>query len=824
MKRKRIGFCSKVLFCILVFIGVRGLQLNASSGNLSVVADAENPARAVLQGTPVYVTLDVSDASYGESSFLYAAHWSDNAIPHEGAHYVVESGVNIYGINSGSHTFKGDSLSLAGHFYFNYGNMTISNLRLLDGGVYENNSSGTLYGTATVESIDAPFDFRLVRSGTSKFPFVSMTFIGDSRAKMCFRRYNNNSQAGFNLYNSDFSRYEGTVINGTGIDGKGGGTNTYGNAVIPGTCVVSTNSSIKLYNYADSSAVALIGTLLMETNSTVYLPAKKSGNASITVTNKFMTTKGSKIVIEGCEAAVKGGNFQMALIRLTGNAALAGNLPDLDTLELVCLKDSGGALQGEWLSIEDDETTGGKTIYATFNNLKIEVPSDISAFSMNADTAPDYWSCGHVPKEGEGVLISARGSTIKDDDNFEFKGASLTIASGGILNLQSSLFSAKGRKIYAMEGSTVESMQYDKNKVSSGTHKDIAGAQGFEADELWICGTVENPSVFAVAQGRNLVVTAPLYGSGMVMASTRMDTSEPRGVVAFIADNSAFAGRFAVTSRNIKGKLDTSIGRRLRFMMDDAKNVGGAMASFTYDGFVVSEDAIVIGRQALTFAEQTRGVFIGNRARFVMQNEKRLTVNVPVTWRGEMVFGNDYPNAEYAKTGAGTGDLELGSRAMFLNDNGTVSDRPDAGTTSNRLLMVVGRVKPTTTNALDGVAVVFGEGSGGILLDINPAGDGMEKFGLYNKKWDVPFVNHRADGKIPVSFEGMEESRYEGRPFVRGICTVSEEAAKSLSDDDFAVAKPYSNVKICVTSVANGDGTVTFQATFTPKGLLISVR
>ena len=48
MKRKRIGFCSKVLFCILVFIGVRGLQLNASSGNLSVVADAENPARAVL--------------------------------------------------------------------------------------------------------------------------------------------------------------------------------------------------------------------------------------------------------------------------------------------------------------------------------------------------------------------------------------------------------------------------------------------------------------------------------------------------------------------------------------------------------------------------------------------------------------------------------------------------------------------------------------------------------------------------------------------------------------------------------------------------------
>ena len=780
-----------------------------------------------------YVTQTASDGGYGESSFLLGAHWSDGRIPHGDAHYMVPYGNNIYGIASVNQTawqsaptnktFQGGSISIGGDFYINFIDMTIPNLRLLDGGVYINNSYGGLYGTATVSSVTSPFDFRLVRSssGDPKFPVVAMTFLGAADAKVHFSRYNNNLQAGFRLQNSDFSKYFGTIINGTGIDGKGGGTNTYGNAIIPGTCIVSTNSSIKLEN---SSRTALMGTLCMETNSVLYLPASATGNASITVTNRFEVSAGTKFVIEGAENAVIGGNSRMALIKLTGNAALNANLPDVSTLVLGYQKGASGLPEAGQLSLEDDETTGGKAIYATFtaiNNLATSTTSSKSAFSMDAADAPNYWSLGHVPQAGEDVRISNLAATLSSDGDFVFPGSSLTIASGGDLYLQSSGFS--GGKVYAMEGGTIESVSGSQS-VSSKTIGGFSNAQGFDGDELWICGPGSGSVIFAVAQARTLVVTAPLCGTGTAMAATRWSTSYPYGAIAFLADNSAFAGRFIAKTRNQHGYQNSSTGWCLRFYMDNANNVGGAMASFAYNGFTVSEDAIVIGRQALTFSEQTRGVFVENRARFVMQNENRLTFNVPVTWRGEMVFGNDYPNADKAKTGPGTGDLVLGSRAQFLTDGGTVSADPDAGSTSNRLLMVVGRVKPMTTNALDGVAVTFGANAGGILLDIDPAGDGMAEYGLHDVKWDVPFTSHRADGKIPVAFEGMVGTEYKGPPFMRGICTVSATAAQSLADGDFAVAKPYSNVAVRVTHVTNANGTVTFKASFWVRGMVFSVR
>ncbi len=783
-----------------------------------------------------YVTQTTADSGYAESSFLLGAHWSDGRTPHGDAHYMVPNGKTIYGIASVNQTawqsaptnktFQGGSISIGGYFYINFVDMTIPNLRLLDGGVYINNSYGGLYGTATVSSVTSPFDFRLVRSssGDPRFPVVAMTFLGAADAKVHFSRYNYNLQAGFQLHNSDFSKYFGTIINGTGYDGKGGGTNTYGNAVIPGTCIVSTNSSIKLYNYSSSSAAALMGTLRTETNSVLYLPARAAGNASITVTNKFVATAGTKFVIEGAENAVGGGNSRMALVKLTGNAALNANLPDVSTLALGYQKGVSGLPEDGQLSLEDDETTGGKTIYATFaaiNNLTNSTRSEKSAFSMVAADAPNYWSLGHVPQAGESVRISNLAATLSSDGDFVFPGSSLTIVSGGTLYLQSSGFS--GGKIYAIEGGNIESVS-SSGSVSSKTIGGISSAQGLDVDELWICGPGSGYVFFSVAQARNLVVTAPLRGTGTVMAATRWSTSYPYGTITFLADNSAFAGRFVATSRNGQGKLDTSKGYRLRFYMDNANNVGGAMASFAYNGFTVSEDSIVIGRQALTFSEQTRGVFVENRARFVMQNENRLTFNVPVTWRGEMVFGNDYPSAQQANTGPGTGDLVLGSRAQFLNDNKKVSENPDAGSTSNRLLMVVGRVKPMTTNALDGVAVTFGANAGGILLDIDPAGDGMAEYGLHDVKWDVPFTSHRADGKIPVAFEGMAGTEYKGTPFMRSICTVSATAAQSLADGDFAVAKPYSNVAVRVTHVTNANGTVTFKASFWVRGMVFSVR
>jgi hypothetical protein len=150
-----------------------------------------------------------------------------------------------------------------------------------------------------------------------------------------------------------------------------------------------------------------------------------------------------------------------------------------------------------------------------------------------------------------------------------------------------------------------------------------------------------------------------------------------------------------------------------------------------------------------------------------------------------------------------------------------VADAPDASCPSNQLMMIVGRVKPMSTNALDGVAVTFGAQSGGILLDIDPQGDGVAQYGLYDVKWNAPLATQRADGKIPVTFEGMSSADYEGSPIVRGICTVSAAAAESIPSSLFAVAKPYGNVAVSVTRTPNADQTVTISAVIKTVGFMV---
>jgi hypothetical protein len=116
------------------------------------LAPAEASAEGIDWNSVQYVTLETADGGYGESSFLLGAHWSDGRIPHGDAHYMVPEGKHIYGINDDlkdaweraptNKTFQGGSLSVAGNFRISYVSMAIPNMRLLDGGSYENGSYG----------------------------------------------------------------------------------------------------------------------------------------------------------------------------------------------------------------------------------------------------------------------------------------------------------------------------------------------------------------------------------------------------------------------------------------------------------------------------------------------------------------------------------------------------------------------------------------------------------------------------------------------------------------------------------------------------------
>ncbi len=772
-----------------------------------------------------YVTLDTSDASTSVSSLLLGDRWSDGRIPHPDAHYMVPAGKTLYAIGGElkniwksaptNSTFQGASLSIAGTIGLNTETIRINNFRMLDGGAWAQNPYAGFAGPATVCSVSTPFDFQLTRNKPSDSRVISFSvvFQGAADAQMKFRRYSNNLQSGFNLVNSDFSRYFGTIICGSGNNGTAGCTNFFGNATIPGTCIVEPLATMQLGN---KSYAATVGTLQLDAGSILRLKSDMSASACITVTNRLVVAEGASLCMDGNWDAYLTTKTQpkLAILKLTGPAAATENLPALENFVLTG-PNPIAPLPPAVLSIEDDATTGGKTIYYMdcANHLLKDNNgnNDPQVLATNVETARVYWSAGHVPQAGEDVFVPNSVTLATWNDENAFVGRKLVL--GGTLYMRNAAFAVP--EMHLLAGAVAEA---PLNGTLAQSYSGLSYAHVLSGT-LHIHGTDASPNLFNAACGQTFVVASSLQGSGTVHARTRGATSYPYCAIAVLATNSAFAGKFTVTSKN--SKLNPSAGNILRFYMDHAQNLGGAMDGFHYDGITFENDSIVIGRQPLTFDVPTRGVFISNRIRFVMRDDARLKFAVPVTWHGEMVFGNNYPNAPSAAVGSGTGDLELAGRAQFIDGGGAVADAPDASCPSNQLMMIVGRVKPMSTNALDGVAVTFGAQSGGILLDIDPQGDGVAQYGLYDVKWNAPLATQRADGKIPVTFEGMSSADYEGSPIVRGICTVSAAAAESIPSSLFAVAKPYGNVAVSVTRTPNADQTVTISAVIKTVGFMV---
>ena len=316
---------------------------------------------------------------------------------------------------------------------------------------------------------------------------------------------------------------------------------------------------------------------------------------------------------------------------------------------------------------------------STTNRLNTATSASLSAFTMDAATATTYWSLGHVPRAGEHAYSEVNCYVIKSDEKLTFAGDSLTLAGSAVLQMNA-WFNVGTLHLGA--GTSVRSASSNSEvygDTASGSGIGLTSAQVLSGDAIWIKGTDASPTLFAIAQNRRLVVASPLRGTGTVRAQTHTASGYLRGAIAFTANSSQFAGRFVVSSRGgSKATPDPSTGKILQFYMTAAGNVGGAMPEFTYNGFTVENDSLVNGRNELTFDELTRGILIEKRARFVMTTENnRLTFNAPVTYHGELVFGNDYPTATDAPTGPGGGDLVLGAGAMLFDAlDQLVADRP----------------------------------------------------------------------------------------------------------------------------------------------------
>ena len=483
------------------------------------------------------------------------------------------------------------------------------------------------------------------------------------------------------------------------------------------------------------------------------------------VTNKLELGEGAVYdAIEYDGAGVNKYDLTFKLIRLIGNAARAENLPDFSTVEVRGVDGLGynywGA--GERLGVFDDlAVPGGK--YYGFRSGRPTCGMVAVSSVENPFTNDTCWADGAFPTGNQNAYVGqvkVDGKTIKPElvvgTNFP---DSVTIPVGGLVvngRILSMLIpEVTITNLFLLGGADLNaSAQYWKS--TSAPYRNGRRATWLRGDYLGVYG--ENGALCRVAHNRLLAIDMPLCGDGPMRATISSGTSYPRGGIEFTQINTNFYGKFIVASDGNAWNGSTTdpkgvyspIGNRLLFFASDARNIGGDMSDETFDGLTLRGDSILVGVNSLNFHQRNRGVYVQDRIRLVMNNESdnTLVISNSVTYGGEMVFGNDFPNANNAKVGKGGGTLVLGGAARFYDpENKVACDTPSVS--SNQLTMLIGRLRPVAANALDGVAVKFGEESDGLELDWN-ASDEMKATGFYSVKELSALTSERADGKIPV--------------------------------------------------------------------------
>lgn len=201
----------------------------------------------------------------------------------------------------------------------------------------------------------------------------------------------------------------------------------------------------------------------------------------------------------------------------------------------------------------------------------------------------------------------------------------------------------------------------------------------------------------------------------------------------------------------------------------------------------------------MTLDDANRGIAV-YKGRFIVDEGTTLTIKNRVTMKGT-----------FKKLGGGT--LSLGGLLCF--DNGGTTT-PPAGTTSNKLVVAEGALKPVYTNSLNGLEITFKPGTA-LELDAATADAPTRQYGLLNVKWHTPFVFASAQDKIHVRIRGAVP---KGQPKTLGICTVP--AAFPDMSERFTL-ETDGDLLTSVVKTQNPNGTVTYSAKI-GRGMAVLLR
>lgn len=292
-------------------------------------------------------------------------------------------------------------------------------------------------------------------------------------------------------------------------------------------------------------------------------------------------------------------------------------------------------------------------------------------------------------------------------------------------------------------------------------------------------GTVTVPAhsdagTFAVFQGymnNYFRLDSSLEGDGDIHVQIASNVSDPRFRAEFTGLNTNYMGKITVTTPVFAGDgakpATPTKTYSTRFHMRDARNVGGKLAAFAWDGFTVANMSCVVVTNDLLFdASLNRGIAVISQGRFDVADGAALTLATPITFAGELV-----------KEGAGT--LALSAKPRFIDGEETTA--PVAG--ANVLRVAEGALKIAGAEALAGLAVTFAAGTA---LHIPAVTD------------DADLAAYGAAMTQPTSSISVEQGRIalvadDVSPAAKKIvCPVATFATKAEADAAVSLLKPVS--------------------------------
>lgn len=768
-----------------------------------------------------YVRLNGADTGTGNSySFNKRGNWADKAAPSAEKNYYVPSGALLWQTSANStseadRTWQGGQLVIGdgGLFHTSVNNAAaygplVKDLVLLGGSECRvlcfaflgiiNNVTSAVTVVSTPEKPAVISHHHKDSGNGSRNWAIQARFTGTADSTLVLTRPFNDYTNGvidtvgwwclFSRY--QFAEYPGTVIMRGGNFKAMSYEDRFSFIMPQATLRVEQGATCK-FNRRDTyvvSADAQIGALDCEGGVLQFNCVQSGGdmipNPVLNVSKRFSIDDTSSVnILSNVTAFLVGVSpdnpcgISHSLVHLTGTAATT--LGDISGAKVDALYSE---LYGYPLSLYPiDNGDGTKDIFiATPNtvvmtNVNSSTSSALGAF--DAGRGGDWTNLKEPDADSALTYMNLKTLTFHDA-NYEYTNATLAVAAT-MYNIGAA--QCKFKTVNFCKGGSFRSWGTANPDRMLTAERINVFAQSFRID---------------TSTSVKMTLDGDLYGDGDLMIG---NYDNAYSWVHLTHLNTNYHGR--ITLQSVTKSGEELKPNRFSSNLADARNWGGEYTGDGdgHDAITLKDFPVVLVTDNVTFSEPTRGILVQNGATFNVASGKTLTLSNRVTFAGMLTKNN-------------SGILDLAGAARFLD--GGENTAPLA--TTNVLLVSKGRLRISSKAAADGLEVHFAQGTRLIIPADTEAG-------YFNVKWDEPLVIETTDGKLPVEIDpaGVQGDRMLTVP----ICTFGATAAANISPEVFSVTMAVDGMRLrSVAAVQNGDGTVSYCATFGPVGCRIILR